>query len=108
MHRLTRKFINYAIQFTICYGCDIICKGDEKNMNNKKIFDEKSKFMKMAVEQARQGIAKKHGGPFGSVIVKNGLVVAKGHNHVLKKNDPTCHGEVDAIRKACKKFKTFG
>ena len=76
-------------------------------MNNKKIDYEKSKYMKMAVMQAKQGIAKKHGGPFGTVIVKNGEVVAKGHNHVLKNNDPTCHGEIDAIRKACKKLKTF-
>ena len=41
------------------------------------------------------------------VIVKDGKIVSKGHNHVVINNDPTCHGEVDAIRKACKKLKTF-
>ena len=66
-----------------------------------------NKYMKLAIDQARQGITKKHGGPFGTVIVKDGKVIAKGHNHVLAHNDPTCHGEVDAIRKAGKKLNTF-
>lgn len=66
-----------------------------------------NKYMKLAIAQAKQGICKKHGGPFGTVIVKDGKVIAKGHNHVLAHNDPTCHGEVDAIRKACKKIKSF-
>ena len=66
-----------------------------------------NKFMKMAIEEAKKGIDLGHGGPFGSVIVKDGKVVSKGHNHVVENNDPTCHGEIDAIRKACKKLKTF-
>lgn len=66
-----------------------------------------NKFMKMAINEARKGISLGHGGPFGSVIVKDGKVVAKGHNHVVVNLDPTCHGEIDAIRKACKKLKTF-
>ena len=66
-----------------------------------------NKYMKMAINEARKGILANDGGPFGSVIVKDGKVIAKGHNHVVKHNDPTCHGEVDCIRKACKKLKTF-
>lgn len=66
-----------------------------------------NKFMRMAINEARKGIKNGHGGPFGAVIVKDGEVIAKGHNHVLKNNDPTCHGEIDAIRKACKKLGTF-
>lgn len=65
------------------------------------------KYMQMAIEEARDGIKKHHGGPFGSVIVKDGEVVGKGHNRVLKNNDPTCHGEMDAIRKACYNMDTF-
>ena len=61
----------------------------------------------MAIKEAESGIAKNDGGPFGSVIVKDGKVISKGHNHVVSHNDPTCHGEIDAIRKACKKLKTF-
>ncbi len=70
-------------------------------------YDAKNKFMQMAIEEAREGINKGHGGPFGAVIVKDGKVIAKGHNEVIYKNDPTCHGEMQAIRKACKKLKTY-
>lgn len=66
-----------------------------------------NKFMKIAIDEAKKGIINNHGGPFGACIVKNGKVIAKGHNHVVINNDPTCHGEIDAIRKACKKLKTF-
>ncbi len=57
-------------------------------------------YMQMAIEEARIGITQKHGGPFGSVIVKDGKIISKGHNMVLKKHDPTAHGEMMAIRKA--------
>lgn len=61
----------------------------------------------MALNEARKGIKAGHGGPFGAVIVKDDVVVAKGHNQVIKNNDPTCHGEIMAIHKACKKLGTF-
>lgn len=63
--------------------------------------------MQMAIDEARKGITAGHGGPFGSVIVKDGKVVSRGHNCVVKNNDPTCHGEMQAIRKACRKLGTF-
>lgn len=66
-----------------------------------------NKFMKAAIKEAYKGIEAGHGGPFGAVIVKDGKIIAKGHNHVVSDNDPTCHGEMNAIRKACKKLKTF-
>ena len=66
-----------------------------------------NKFMKMAIEEARRGINLNHGGPFGSVIVKNGEVVGVGHNQVVALNDATCHGEMQAIRDASKNLKTF-
>ena len=49
-------------------------------------------FMQIAIEEAKDGILKGHGGPFGAVIVKDGEIIAKGHNHVVEYNDPTCHG----------------
>jgi len=65
------------------------------------------KFMRRAIELARvTSLVKKAGGPFGSVIVKNGEIVAEGANTVLADNDPTCHGEMNAIRGACKKLET--
>ena len=63
-------------------------------------------FMTLAVEEARKGIHAHHGGPFGAVIVKDGKVVGKGHNEVLKQGDPTCHGEIMAIHEACRTLGT--
>lgn len=67
----------------------------------------KMQYMKMAVEQAREGIHNGHGGPFGSIIVKDGQIIGRGHNMVLKDNDSTAHGEVVAIRNAEKKLGTY-
>ena len=64
-------------------------------------------FMQIALQEAKNGIRRKEGGPFGCVIVKNKKIVAKGHNQVLLKKDPTCHGEMQAIRNACKNLNTY-
>lgn len=65
------------------------------------------KFMEAAIREAYKGINNKDGGPFGCVIVKDNKIIVKAHNEVIKNNDCTCHGEMQAIRKACKKLKTF-
>ena len=59
-------------------------------------------YMSEALKEAYEGIEKKHGGPFGCVIVKDGKIIGRGHNRVLLNHDPTCHGEMEAIRDACK------
>ena len=64
------------------------------------------KYMELAVKEAYDGINCGEGGPFGCVIVKDGRVVGSGHNRVLAKKDPTCHGEIEAIRSACKTLDT--
>ena len=64
-------------------------------------------FMSLAIAEARIGVENGHGGPFGAVIVKDGEIIATGHNCVLKNNDSTCHGEIDAIRKAEEKLCTY-
>lgn len=61
-------------------------------------------YMEEALKEAYEGIEKGHGGPFGAVIVKDGKIVGRGHNRVLLKHDPTCHGEMEAIRDACEKL----
>ena len=66
-----------------------------------------NKFMKLAIDEAKKGIRNKEGGPFGSVIVKDGQVVGCGHNKVVANNDPTAHGEMMAIRDACNRLGTF-
>lgn len=69
--------------------------------------DIKIEYMKMAVEQAREGIHNGHGGPFGSIIVKDGKIIGRGHNMVLKNTDSTAHGEVVAIRAAEKEINSY-
>lgn len=63
-------------------------------------------YMKLAIEEAYEGIRQKHGGPFGCVIVKGGKVIGRGHNRVLLNNDATCHGEMEAIRDASRNLNT--
>ena len=65
-----------------------------------------NEFMQLAIDEARKGIQKDHGGPFGAVIVKGGKVVASAHNDVLKENDPTSHAEIEAIREASENLGT--
>ena len=64
-------------------------------------------FMAEAIKEALHGICNGHGGPFGSVIVKDGKIVGKGHNMVLKNNDSTAHGEIMAIRDAEKNLGSY-
>lgn len=67
----------------------------------------KIEFMERVIELARQGMLGGHGGPFGSVVVKDGEVVGEAHNEVLSSNDPTAHAELLAIRRASQRLKTF-
>lgn len=64
-------------------------------------------FMKRAIEMAEHGMDTNAGGPFGCVIVKDGEMIAEGHNEVTSTNDPTAHAEMVAIRKACEKLNSF-
>jgi len=68
--------------------------------------EDKKKFMAKAIELSVNS-ANTIGGPFGSVIVKDNKIIAEGSNKVTFSNDPTAHGEVVAIREACKKLNTF-
>lgn len=67
---------------------------------------ENIKYMQLAIDEAREGIRHGHGGPFGSVVVKDGVIVGRGHNCVLKEHNPTLHGEVMAIADACRTLGT--
>lgn len=64
-------------------------------------------YMQMAIEEARKGIHEGAGGPFGCIVVKEGVVVGRGHNCVVQNNDPTCHGEIAALRQAGMHLGTF-
>ena len=65
------------------------------------------KYMEIAISEAGKNLRKCEGGPFGACIVRNGKIISKAHNTVLGKKDSTCHAEVNAIRKACKKLKNW-
>ena len=62
--------------------------------------------MKRAIQLSIDSV-KNGGGPFGAVIVKNDKIIAEGSNKVTSTNDPTAHGEIVAIREACKKINNF-
>lgn len=64
-------------------------------------------YMKTAIEEAQAGITAGHGGPFGCVIVREDSIVGRGHNEVIRRQDPTCHGEMMAIHSACETLGTF-
>ena len=66
----------------------------------------KNKFMTRAIELSIESV-NTGGGPFGSVIVKDEKIIAEGSNKVTSTNDPTAHGEIVAIRKACKSLNNF-
>ena len=63
--------------------------------------------MQIALEEAYYGIKHGHGGPFGAVIVKDGVIIGRGHNCVVKEQDPTLHGEMMAIKDACHNINNF-
>ena len=64
-------------------------------------------FMREAIRLSIEKMQAGHGGPFGAVVVRAGVIIARGFNQVTSTQDPTCHAEVDAIRKACQALGTF-
>ena len=66
-----------------------------------------NEFMNQAITMAEYTSNRNMGGPFGACVVKDGKVVAVASNSVLIDNDPTAHAEVNAIREACRRLKTY-
>lgn len=66
-----------------------------------------NKYMKRANELAKYSMDNNKGGCFGSLIVKDGVIVGEGYNTVTSDNDPTRHGEINAIKNTCKNMSTF-
>jgi tRNA(Arg) A34 adenosine deaminase TadA len=62
-------------------------------------------FMRAAIRLSQTKMRANCGGPFGTVIVRQGKIIARGWNQVTSTNDPTAHAEVAAIRAACKKLR---
>lgn len=65
-----------------------------------------NEFIEMALSEARKAL-KKDEVPIGAVIVKDGKVIAKGHNRREKSQNALRHAEIEVINKACKKLKSW-
>jgi len=63
-------------------------------------------FMREAIQLAREHSLANKGGPFGAVVVREGMVVGRGWNQVVENGDPTAHAEVLAIRDAARQLGT--
>jgi guanine deaminase len=64
-------------------------------------------FMARAIQLSIENVDSGRGGPFGAVVVKDGIMIGEAANQVTSTNDPTAHAEVLAIRAACRKLGTF-
>lgn len=64
-------------------------------------------YMLIAIKKAEENFLSRSGGPFGAVVVRDGVIIAVAGNCVTSTNDPTAHAEVVAIREACKTLDTF-
>jgi len=63
-------------------------------------------YLSMAIDLARKNVLERGARPFGSVLVKDGKVVATGVNDVIATNDPSKHAELEAIRAAAAALKS--
>lgn len=68
--------------------------------------NSKEKFMREALKEAKKAY-KKEEIPVGAIIVKDGVIIARGHNLKEKKNSSIAHAEILAIEKANKKLKAW-
>lgn len=57
------------------------------------------KFLQAAIDEAKTGLSE-NGIPIGSVLVKDGKIVGRGHNKRVQDNDPMTHAEIDCLRNA--------
>ncbi len=56
-------------------------------------------FLAAAIEEARKGL-REGGIPIGSVLVKDGKIIGRGHNRRVQQGDPMAHAEIDCLRMA--------
>lgn len=64
-------------------------------------------FLREAIRLSLEKMEGNEGGPFGAVVVREGVIIGRGWNRVTSTNDPTAHAEVVAIRDACSTIKSF-
>ncbi len=64
-------------------------------------------FLQHTIDLSREKMIAGEGGPFAALIVKDGQILSRGWDRVSSACDPTAHGEIEAIRKACEQLQTF-
>ena len=82
----------------------------QQEIQNRYPLAKHKEFLRKAIANSRMaGVEKRTGGAFGAIITdRDGHVVGEGSNHVVSEFDPTWHGEMEAIRNACKRLKAAG
>ena len=87
---------------------DILSASDiltpNRNATRDKLMNED--FMRRAIEIARESLNDQGALPYGAVVVKDGEIIGEGLNRSHGKSDPTSHGEIEAIRDACRRLGT--
>jgi tRNA(Arg) A34 adenosine deaminase TadA len=83
--------------------------GDQSDLSDGRLGDaagssDHVRFMRHAIALGRRGSTAGDGGPFGAVIVRDGRIIGEGWNRVIATRDPTAHGEMVAIRDACRRI----
>ena len=63
--------------------------------------------LRVAIELSLDGVHADVGGPFGAVVVRDGVVIGRGQNRVVNSLDPTAHAEIVALREACRTVNDF-
>jgi creatinine deaminase len=56
-------------------------------------------YIEAAIEEAKKGL-EEGGIPIGSILVKDGKIIGRGHNKRVQDNDPIMHAEIDCLRNA--------
>jgi tRNA(Arg) A34 adenosine deaminase TadA len=69
--------------------------------------DRDDHYMQLALGLAAKGVEQGDGGPFGALVVIGDRVLGEGWNQVIRRNDPTAHAEILAIRAACETLGRF-
>lgn len=76
-------------------------------MNEKIDPDYNPNFMLKAIELSEIAYKSGKGLPIGCVIVRNGEIIGEGHNEIFERVNPTSHGEMVAIERACKNINSL-
>ena len=69
--------------------------------------NDDQKWLDVVAKEALLAVRSAEGGPFGACVVKNGILLAKAHNEVLKRTDATAHAEMLALRQASRRMGSY-